>query len=106
MIEIDHVSYTYPNAERPALQDLSLAIGEGEFLLVCGPSGAGKSTFLRLLNGLVPHFYGGRIAGDVRIWGRSTRTHQPRDLADQVGIRRRLRGATGGEDDEYEQRRQ
>src|SRR5436190_21193184 len=86
MIEIESVTYTYPNASRPALQDLSLAIDAGEFLLVCGESGAGKSTFLRLLNGLVPHFYGGRIAGVVRAWGRSTLTHQPRDMADLVGF--------------------
>src|SRR5215212_12247147 len=86
MIEIENVTYTYPDASRPALQDLSLVIDSGEFLLVCGPSGAGKSTFLRLLNGLVPHFYGGRIAGTVRVCGRLTHTHQPRDLADLVGF--------------------
>jgi energy-coupling factor transport system ATP-binding protein len=86
MIEIDHVSYTYPNAQRPAIHDLTLTIEEGEFWLVCGPSGAGKSTVLRLLNGLVPHFHGGRIAGQVRVWGRSTLTHQPRDMADLVGF--------------------
>lgn len=86
MIEIDRISYTYPGAGRPALHDLSLTIAEGEFLLVCGASGAGKSTFLRLLNGLAPHFHGGRITGDVRVWGRSTYTHQPRDLADLVGF--------------------
>jgi energy-coupling factor transport system ATP-binding protein len=86
MIEIQSVTYTYPNAGRPALRDLSLVIESGEFLLVCGPSGAGKSTFLRLLNGLVPHFYGGRIAGQVRVWGRATDTHQPRDMADLVGF--------------------
>ncbi|MBC8076688.1 MAG: ATP-binding cassette domain-containing protein, partial [Chloroflexales bacterium] len=51
MIELDRVSYTYPNAARPVLRDVSLTIPEGEFLLVCGPSGAGKSTLLRLLNG-------------------------------------------------------
>lgn len=86
MIEIANVSYGYPGAPRLALHDLSLSINEGEFLLVCGPSGAGKSSFLRLLNGLVPHFYGGRFAGSVQLWGRDTLQHQPRDLADLVGF--------------------
>ncbi len=86
MIEIDNVSYWYPNAAAPVLQNLSLTIDEGEFVVVCGPSGSGKSTLLRLLNGLVPHFHGGRFGGDVRVWGRSTRAHQPRDLADLVGF--------------------
>jgi energy-coupling factor transporter ATP-binding protein EcfA2 len=86
MIAIDNVSYWYPNADAPVLQDLALTIDEGEFVVVCGPSGSGKSTLLRLLNGLVPHFHGGRFGGDVRVWGRSTRAHQPRDLADLVGF--------------------
>mgnify|MGYP000661906043 CR=1 FL=1 len=86
MIEIDHVTYSYPGSSRPALSDLSLRIPEGEFLLVCGPSGAGKSSALRLLNGLVPHFHGGHFAGRVRVWGRDTLTHQPRELADLVGF--------------------
>ncbi|HEU4327532.1 MAG TPA: ATP-binding cassette domain-containing protein [Roseiflexaceae bacterium] len=86
MIAVDRVSYTYPNAPQPVIEDLSLTICEGEFLVVCGPSGAGKSTFLRMLNGLVPHFYGGRFAGEVRVWERSTREHEPRDLADLVGF--------------------
>lgn len=86
MIEISGVTYSYPNAARPALRDLSLRIEEGEFLLVCGPSGAGKSSFLRLLNGLVPHFYGGRFAGSVQVWEKNTLQHQPRDLADLVGF--------------------
>lgn len=86
MIEIDHVTYSYPDAPAPAVADLTLRVPEGEFLLVCGPSGAGKSSALRLLNGLIPHFHGGRFAGRVRVWGRDTLAHQPRDLADLVGF--------------------
>lgn len=86
MIELDRVSYSYPDHASPILRELSLQIDAGEFLLVCGPSGAGKSSMLRLLNGLVPHFYGGRFGGRVRIWGRDTLGHQPRELADLVGF--------------------
>lgn len=86
MITLSNVSYTYPGATHPVLHNLSLEICEGEFLLVCGPSGAGKSSFLRLLNGLVPHFYGGRFSGSVQLWGRNTLEQQPRDLADLVGF--------------------
>jgi energy-coupling factor transporter ATP-binding protein EcfA2 len=86
MIEIDHVTYSYPGAPAPAIADLTLTVPDGEFLLVCGPSGAGKSSALRLINGLIPHFHGGRFAGRVRVWGRDTLGHQPRDLADLVGF--------------------
>ena len=51
-----------------------------------GASGSGKSTLLRAVNGLVPHTSGGRFGGDVVVFGRSTRTHHPRELADVVGF--------------------
>ncbi|MGH3979861.1 MAG: ABC transporter ATP-binding protein, partial [Pseudonocardiaceae bacterium] len=86
MIEIDHLSVTYAGADAPVLQDVSLVIPEGELALVIGPTGAGKSTLLRLVNGLVPHFTGGELRGRVRVDGRDTRTHRPRDLADVVGV--------------------
>jgi energy-coupling factor transporter ATP-binding protein EcfA2 len=86
MIELDHVGYRYPATRSPVLEQLSLQIEEGEFLLVMGPSGAGKSTFLRCLNGLVPHFYGGTIAGQVRVGGRDPVALGPRGMADLVGF--------------------
>jgi energy-coupling factor transport system ATP-binding protein len=86
MIQFDHITYRYPDTESAILRDLSLEIEEGEFLLVIGPSGAGKSTLLRCLNGLVPHFYGGTIAGQVRVAGRDPVALGPRGMADLVGF--------------------
>ncbi|HWS58939.1 MAG TPA: ABC transporter ATP-binding protein, partial [Actinotalea sp.] len=86
MIVLDRVTVTYPGADRPALRDVSLRIGEGELCLVIGPTGAGKSTLLRTACGLVPHFSGGLLQGSVRVAGRDTRDHLPRDLADVVGV--------------------
>lgn len=42
----------FPNADRPAVDNLDLDIGDGEFLVLVGPSGCGKSTTLRMLAGL------------------------------------------------------
>ena len=86
MISFRHLRYCYPGSETPVLSDLSLQIDEGEFLLVMGPSGAGKSTLLRCLNGLVPHFYGGTISGEVRVDGRDPVALGPRGMADVVGF--------------------
>jgi energy-coupling factor transport system ATP-binding protein len=86
MIRFEHLFYHYPGSELPVLRDLSLEVEEGEFLLVIGPSGAGKSTLLRCLNGLVPHFYGGTVAGEVRVDGRDPVTLGPRGMADVVGF--------------------
>jgi len=79
------VAFAYPDQER-TLSGLDLALDAGDVAVVVGSSGSGKSTFLRTVNGLVPHTSGGRFAGEVRVEGRSTRSHAPRDLADVVGF--------------------
>ena len=86
LIQLSHVTYTYPDQPSPALADFSAMIQPGEFVLVVGPSGAGKSTFLRSLNGLVPHFYGGRWAGRASVFGRDPVALAPRGMADLVGF--------------------
>lgn len=86
MIIFDHVTITYPGAAGPILRDVSLTIPEGELVLVVGRTGTGKSTFLRAINGLVPHFTGGHMSGRVIVDGRDTATHPPRELADLVGV--------------------
>ena len=86
MIDFDHVTITYDGAERPVLRELSLHIPEGELCLTVGRTGVGKSTLLGAINGLVPHFTGGTLAGRVTVAGRDTATHRPRELADVVGV--------------------
>jgi energy-coupling factor transporter ATP-binding protein EcfA2 len=85
VIRFTDVTVTYPDADRPAISDVSFEIGEGELVLVIGPTGSGKSTLLKCVNGLVPHFTGGRLAGRVQVADRDTRTSPPRELADVVG---------------------
>ena len=86
MIAFDEVSFTYNDAARPTLHRVSLVIPEGELCVVVGETGTGKSTLLRAINGLVPHFSGGTLAGTVTVDGRTTRENRPRDLADVVGF--------------------
>ena len=86
MIEFDRVTVTYDGAAEPALRDVSFTVPEGELALVIGRTGSGKSTLLRAINGLVPHFTGGTLAGRVLVNGRDTREYRPRDLADVVGM--------------------
>jgi len=86
VIDFDAVTVTYPGADRPAIRDVSLHIPEGELCLVVGGTGVGKSTLLGAMNGLVPHFTGGVLAGRVTVAGLDTRTHRPREFAGVVGV--------------------
>ena len=72
------VTYRYPGADAPAVDNLDLDIADGEFLVLVGPSGCGKSTTLRMLAGLESVESGRITIGDVDV------THLPpraRDVA-------------------------
>ena len=86
MIDIDHVSFQYSGAERENLQDFNLQIEKGECVVLTGESGCGKTCVTRLINTLIPHFYEGEMFGTVLIDGVDTRTIQPHDLSDKIGL--------------------
>jgi energy-coupling factor transporter ATP-binding protein EcfA2 len=82
---LEGITYTYPGADSPSLCSVDLEIGPG-LTLVAGSSGGGKSTLLRLFDGLVPQFHGGRICGSATVAGLDPlRTPIPR-LAQTVGL--------------------
>jgi len=86
LLELDKLSFRYPDAPRKAVVDFDLAVSEGEVVVLAGPSGCGKSTLLRAINGLIPHMYTGEYSGDVRVAGSSVRASSMRDLAQTVGF--------------------
>ena len=86
MIRIKDFTFYYSGAEKPALKDISLTIEDGEFVLVTGPSAGGKSSLCRCINGLIPHFYGGKVAGMVEVQGLNTVENSPKELATKVGM--------------------
>jgi energy-coupling factor transport system ATP-binding protein len=82
---IDHLTYWYPRSADPSLDDVDLVIDDG-ITVVVGRSGGGKSTLLRVLNGLVPHFHGGRIKGSAELAGENIIHTPTRQLARTVGF--------------------
>ncbi len=54
LIKLNHIykAYTLGQLKTPVLQDISLMINSGEFVVITGPSGNGKSTLLNLLTGI------------------------------------------------------
>ncbi len=85
IVSFEGVTYRYPGADSPALEDVGFEVQPGEFCLLAGLSGHGKSTLLRAACGLVPHFHGGSFAGAVTLAGLDTRAHGPAQLGAFAG---------------------
>ena len=90
LIDIEHITYTYPIQKKdtnesqpaPALQDVSLTVQQGEYLVVLGHNGSGKSTLARHCNALLlPD------SGQVLVAGMNTREKaKQRAIRDMVGM--------------------
>jgi len=83
---LNNVTYKYPLTEKPALQNVSLQIEEGEFVAVVGPNGAGKSTLCYTLAGFVPHFFKGELTGTVEVDGKDLQTSTLNEWVLTVGL--------------------
>ena len=86
LIEFADFSFKYLGADSLALRKISLNIEEGEYVVITGPSGCGKTTLCRAINGLVPQFHRGYIAGNVIVDGKNTRENSVAELAPIAGL--------------------
>jgi energy-coupling factor transport system ATP-binding protein len=84
-LAVEGLGYSYPHAAAAALDDVSLEVAPGEFVLLAGPSASGKSTLLKAACGLVPHFHGGEVDGAVEVAGLDAIETGPGELAAAVG---------------------
>lgn len=85
MIRIQDVSFQYSGAREENLKDFSLHVNKGECVLITGESGCGKTCVTRIVNGLIPHFYEGRMTGQVLIDGVDIKSVQPHEFSDKIG---------------------
>ncbi|MCD7725786.1 MAG: ATP-binding cassette domain-containing protein, partial [Clostridiales bacterium] len=80
---LKNVSFTYPEQEKKALEDISLTVEKGEFIVLCGASGCGKSTLLRQLKSvLAPH---GVLEGEILFEGTLLNEVDDRTQSQKIG---------------------
>ncbi len=83
LLKVEKLSFTYPDGTA-AVENFSLAVKQGEFVVLCGASGCGKSTLLRLLKqGLEPR---GTLSGTRRMFGMDISELPPVEAASKTGF--------------------
>ena len=80
-VSFDHVTFAYPGADRPALEDVSFSVQPGQVTALVGPSGGGKTTAASL----IPRFFD-VDRGAVSIGGVNAREMDTEDLMKQVAF--------------------
>lgn len=84
-VTLTDVTFTYPGAAAPTLRHVNLDVAEGEFLAIMGANGCGKSTLCKTMNGLIPQFIVGDLAGGVTVAGVDAATAEIGELAQHIG---------------------
>ncbi len=92
MIYFSNVSFNYqvtdPEGQTrivTGLRNISLKIRKGEFVVLTGGSGCGKTTLIRLINGLIPHFYTGERSGNILLDGKDIAEMSLYEISEKVG---------------------
>lgn len=84
ILTLKNLSFSYPESDRKAIENISLSVREGEFVVICGRSGCGKTTLLRLLkNELAPV---GKREGEILFCGKAMDEVDARTSARRIGF--------------------
>ena len=85
MIRLENIRYKYDSANKFALEGVNLSIKEGEFVGITGAGGAGKTTLLRIINGVIPHCFGGEFYGSAVVMDKDTFSVTLSELSKYIG---------------------
>ena len=83
LFEIENLTFTYPDAKKPALNNISLNIESGDFVLICGKSGCGKTTFIRHLKTVLRPY--GKRSGVINYDGKPIEELTFKEQAKKIG---------------------
>jgi energy-coupling factor transport system ATP-binding protein len=86
LVRAASLSYRYPGGDADSLHDVTLELEPGQLVVLAGRSGSGKTTLLRACCGLVPHYHGGEVSGEIEVGGLDVRHHGPAELGGIVGL--------------------
>ena len=85
-ISLKNVSFSYTDSlDDAVIKDLNLEIRSGECVILAGESGCGKTTISKLINGLIPHYHSGCMAGDVLLGDKNTADMTLAEISRYVG---------------------
>lgn len=84
-ITLSNVSYTYPTLKEPVIKDINLSLEKGKLYALVGKNGSGKTTLCNIIRGFIPHFYHGKLVGDVIVNNQNIEDGNIGTLAPTVG---------------------
>ncbi|MCR5329184.1 MAG: ABC transporter ATP-binding protein [Saccharofermentans sp.] len=85
VIDLENINFQYKGSKDGSLSNVNLSIEEGQTVLLCGASGSGKTSIIRLINGLIPHYYSGELSGEIKVAGHDIKNTELHEMAGTVG---------------------
>lgn len=86
VLEVKDFSFKYRQTKKKALKNVSFQVEEGSFLCIIGANGSGKSTLCNALVGLIPHYFTGKMWGEVRVNGKNVAESTIASLSSEIGL--------------------
>lgn len=84
ILQIENLSFSYPQTEKKAVDNLNLTLNAGDFALLCGESGCGKSTLLKLIKRQLAPF--GEKSGRIMLSGVPQEELDEREEVRRIGF--------------------
>ena len=86
ILEVKDFSFKYRQSKGKALKKVSFSVEEGSFFCIVGANGSGKSTLCNALVGLIPHYFVGKMSGEIFVDGIKTSETTIADLSTRIGL--------------------